>query len=38
MQILQAVPAQWLILIQSFRIPVEVLIWFAVLSNKFRFK
>jgi len=34
-QILQAVPAHWLILIQSFRILVELLIWLAVLANKF---
>ena len=34
-QILKAVPQHWLILMQSFRILVEVLIWFAVLANKF---
>ena len=34
-QILKAVPPHWLILMQSFRILVEVLIWFAVLANKF---
>lgn len=33
-QILKAVPPQWLILMQSFRILVEILIWFAVLANK----
>lgn len=34
-QILQAVPQHWLILMQSFRIFVEILIWFTVLANKF---
>jgi hypothetical protein len=34
-QILKAVQPHWLILMQSFRILVEVLIWFAVLANKF---
>jgi len=34
-QILKAVPPHWLILMQSFRIFVEILIWFAVLANKF---
>ena len=33
-QILQLIPAQWLVLMQSFRIFVEVLIWFAFLANK----
>jgi hypothetical protein len=33
-QILQLIPAQWLVLMQSFRIFVDVLIWFAFLANK----
>ena len=33
-KILQLIPAQWLVLMQSFRIFVEVLIWFAFLANK----
>jgi hypothetical protein len=33
-QLLQQVPAHWLVLMQSFRIFVEVLIWFAFLAGK----
>ena len=33
-QILQMIPTQWLVFIQSFRIFVEVLIWFAFLANR----
>ena len=33
-QILQSVPPQWLVFMQSFRILVELLIWFAFLANK----
>ena len=33
-QILKIIPPHWLVLVQSFRIFVEVWIWFAVLSNK----
>jgi hypothetical protein len=33
-KILELIPAQWLVLMQSFRIFVEVLIWFAFLANK----
>lgn len=33
-QLLQEVPLQWLVFMQSFRIFVEVLIWFAFLANK----
>ena len=33
-QILRSVPPQWLILMQSFRIVVELLIWFAFLAGK----
>jgi hypothetical protein len=33
-KLLQNVPAQWLVFMQSFRIFVEVLIWFAFLANK----
>jgi hypothetical protein len=33
-KILQVIPTQWLVLMQSFRIFVEVLIWFAFLANK----
>jgi hypothetical protein len=32
--LLASVPAQWLVFMQSFRILVEVLIWFAFLANK----
>ena len=33
-QLLQLVPPQWLVLMQSFRIFVELLLWFAFLANK----
>lgn len=33
-QMLQLVPPQWLVLMQSFRIFVELLLWFAFLANK----
>lgn len=33
-KLLQSVPAQWLVLVQAFRILVEILIWFAFLANK----
>jgi hypothetical protein len=33
-QLLQQVPAHWLVLMQSFRILVELLIWFAFLAGK----
>jgi len=33
--ILQQVPPQWLVFMQSFRIVVELLLWFAFLANKF---
>src|SRR4029078_1824821 len=33
-QLLQAMPPQWLVLMQSFRIVVELLIWFAFLNGK----
>jgi len=33
-KLLEKVPAQWLIFMQSFRIFVEILIWFAFLANK----
>ena len=33
-QLLQQVPPQWLVFMQSFRIFVEVLIWFAFLAGK----
>ena len=33
-ELLQLIPAQWLVLMQPFRIFVEVLIWFAFLANK----
>lgn len=33
-KLLQKVPPQWLVLMQSFRIAVEVLIWFAFLAGK----
>jgi hypothetical protein len=32
-QLLQSVPSQWLVLMQSFRIVVELLIWFAFLAG-----
>ena len=33
-QLLQQVPSYWLVLMQSFRIAVEVLLWFAFLAGK----
>ena len=33
-QLLKLVPAHWLVAIQSFRIFVEILLWFAFLANK----